>query len=68
MATKFQFEGREYTKSSFSGESHQCVGVSIGKENVALINTNTMNKAIPFSHDEWKAFLKGAKNNEFDLE
>lgn len=68
MALKFQFEGRDYVKSAFSGAGHQCVGVSIDRENVAVINTNTMDKAIFFTHDEWRAFIKGVKNNEFDLE
>ncbi len=68
MTTKLKFGGREYVKSSFSGTQHQCVGVSIDKEGVSLINTKAMDKTIFFSHDEWRAFIKGVKNNEFHLD
>lgn len=57
---------REFKKSSFSGEDHNCVGVSFGNNNVAIINTNTKKEMIIFTYKEWEAFILGVKNNEFD--
>lgn len=62
-----KIKGKEFRKSTFSGESHKCVGVSITKNDVSIVNTNTKKEIVSFTHDEWKAFIKGAKNNEFDI-
>lgn len=62
-----KFEGKEFFKSTFSGAGHSCVGVSIAEDNISIINTNIMDKTISFTDEEWKAFIKGVKNNEFDI-
>ena len=67
MQKKVQFEGRDHVTSSFSGSGHSCVGVSIGKGDVSIVNTNTRDKCIQFTHEEWSAFVAGVKNSEFDL-
>jgi len=67
MKKKTKFQGREFITSSFSGVSHSCVGVSISPNDVAVINTNKEDTIVTFTHDEWAAFVKGVKNNEFDL-
>jgi len=67
MSEKIIFNGREFHKSSFSGSGHNCVGVSIQNDSVAVINTNTKKEMITFTHDEWKAFIQGVKNSEFEL-
>ena len=67
MEKKTMFQGREFTKSSYSGAGHSCVGVSMTPKDVAIINTNTKDTMIAFTHEEWVAFIKGVKNNEFDL-
>ena len=57
-----------FRKSSFSQHSKYCVGVLIDKSSVKIINTNDNNSSvIQFSLEEWKAFVKGVKNNEFDI-
>lgn len=44
-----------------------CVAVRIG-ETVELRDTkNPAGPTLSFNKDEWDAFLKGAKNGEFDL-
>ena len=67
MKEKLVIDGREFTKSSFSGVQHSCVGVSIGKNDVLVTNTNTRSQILRFTPTEWDAFLKGVKNDEFDL-
>ncbi len=57
---------REYKKSSFSWKGPFCVGVSIGKDDVSIINTNKKDKVIIFTKKEWQVFLQGVKAGEFD--
>lgn len=59
--------GREFVKSSFSGANHSCVGVSISEKDVAVINTNTQDVLVNFTFEEWRAFIEGVKNNEFEI-
>ena len=67
MSEKITFNGLEFHKSSFSGSGHSCVGVSIQNDGVAVINTNTKKEMVTFTHGEWKAFIQGVKNSEFEL-
>ncbi|MGR3176755.1 MAG: DUF397 domain-containing protein [Candidatus Anammoxibacter sp.] len=66
---KITHEGREYRKSSYSpkGWDIKCVGVSIDEENVYAINTNKKDIVISFTIEEWKAFILGVKDDEFDV-
>lgn len=45
-----------------------CVSVKVGDDGVHLRNTEDAGKnTLAFDRDEWKAFLEGVKNGEFDL-
>lgn len=46
-----------------------CVEVdkTTGEKVVAIRHSKTPETVIIYSHDEWKAFIKGVKNGEFDI-
>ena len=45
-----------------------CVGVAIKDEAVYVTNTTTSDSPITrFTHEEWKAFVAGVKNGEFEV-
>jgi len=63
--------GPRFTRSSYThpgGIITRCVEVSIN-ENAVLVrdSKNPELKPLQFTQDEWKAFVLGVKNNEFDL-
>lgn len=54
--------------SDCGGCSCGCVGVAIEDDGVYVTNTSIANSPITkFTHQEWAAFVAGAKNGEFDL-
>jgi len=56
-----------FRTSSFSWVKSMCVAVRIGKK-VAVRDTKNPKKAtLNFGRAEWRAFIKGVKNNEFDV-
>jgi hypothetical protein len=55
-------------KSSFSGNSGNCVNVGHDKAENTLEVTDEHGNTTYFNRDEWDAFIKGVKNNEFDWE
>lgn len=56
-----------WQKSSFCGNS-TCVEVAITTEFVAVRDSKDVTKsAHVYSHEEWTAFIAGAKSGEFDL-
>lgn len=55
----------EFQKSSYSG-SYGCVGVSKHEDIIVVTNTKNKEAFVEFSPYEWKIFIKGVKNNEFD--
>lgn len=58
----------QFRKSSFSPASEECVGVCFHKGNVFVTNTKLKRrKIIEFTEGEWRAFILGAQNGEFDL-
>lgn len=59
--------GIKFYKSSFSPFGGKCVGVSIHSESVFVVNTKQKDVIIKFTKEEWIAFVKGVKNNEFDF-
>lgn len=70
MSMKYSIEGRIFKKSSFSPvlPRVKCVDVSIGENDVLVTNLSDKDSSIlRFKHDEWVAFIKGVKNEEFDL-
>jgi hypothetical protein len=57
-----------FRKSSFSDTGKSCVGVHIAEGEILVINTNKPNvPMLRFTFAEWDAFIKGVKNNEFDI-
>lgn len=44
----------------------QCVAVKRDNKAVRVKDTKT-GDVLTFSHDEWRAFINGVKNNEFDV-
>jgi len=67
MSLITEINGQKFKKSTFSGTSHNCVGVSITENNVFVVNTKTKKEIVSFTHSEWDAFIKGVKNDEFKI-
>lgn len=65
-------DDRNFKKSSLSSSSNPkfCVSVAISPEKeVAVRDTKDPGKTtLFFSKEEWRAFIKGVKNSEFDLD
>jgi hypothetical protein len=58
----------EWRTSSRSSGNGQCVEVSITPDGVAVRDTKNREGGTQlYTHDEWAAFLAGAKDGEFDL-
>ena len=66
MNTKLNF-----IKSSFcpgSGWGPLCVEVAKDGDNIVVKDSkNPSQEPLSFTKDEWSAFVKGVKNNEFDF-
>lgn len=63
-----RFKDKDFKKSSFSWVKSMCVSVAIGKRSVAVRDTKDRKKTtLHFNKAEWRAFVKGAKNGEFDI-
>lgn len=71
MAFRFPVEDSMFKKSSFTargGIITCCVAVAIRPEGVATRNSNDETKnTVFYTHDEWRAFVKGVKNGEFEV-
>lgn len=64
--TDDQFKKSSYTHPG--GIINRCVAVAITQYGVAVRNSNDPTKnTVFFTNDEWDAFVKGVRNNEFDL-
>lgn len=61
--------GRTFHKSSFSPEHGfpHCVAVSIAEDDVLIRRSDDEKPVLNFSREEWKAFVLGVKNSEFDV-
>jgi hypothetical protein len=59
----------QWRKSSFSGNGGgNCVDVAADDEKIYVRNSkNPGDAVVAFTQSEWRAFISGAKNNEFDL-
>lgn len=57
----------DFKKSSFCSSCANCVGISIEADAVYITNTTAPGPVAKFSHDEWKLFVSGVKNGEFDI-
>jgi hypothetical protein len=68
---QFAVQDEDFKKSSYThpgGIITRCVAVAIKPHGVAVRNSLDPNKnTVFFTTEEWDAFVKGVKNNEFDL-
>lgn len=62
--------GRLFKTSSHSLDDpfSKCVSVSISKKDVLVKHFYKNDQILQFTRDEWDAFIKGVKNDEFELE
>ena len=64
----FAVSDRNFKKSSFSRIITFCVEAAVTPKGVAVRDTkDSTNKTLFFNKGEWKAFIKGVKNGEFDV-
>jgi len=62
-----QWTDEEFKKSSFSGVTKNlCVEVAIRHEKVAVRNSRARDAVVEFTPDEWRAFIAGVKQDEFN--
>lgn len=67
---KFQFpvQNKDFVKSMWTGKHKKCVEVARKPEGVAVRDSKDQaGPVLYFKNDEWDAFLRGAKDGEFDL-
>ena len=63
-----QHEFGEWRKSSFSGKQTNCLEFRRTPDGVEVRNSKRPDEAtIRYTIDEWRAFVAGVKNGEFDL-
>ncbi len=59
----------DYTKSTYSPHGGLCVGVANVEGHFWVTNTKFPNNpTVKFSRGKWEAFIKGAKDGEFDFD
>jgi hypothetical protein len=57
-----------WSKSEASTATGECVEVAFADDAVLVRHSHDPSgPVLSFSHSEWKAFLAGARNGEFDL-
>lgn len=67
MKSSVEINGKTFIKSTKSPYGKFCVGVCKENDSVLVTNTKENGEQIcTFSLDEWRAFIAGVKNNEFD--
>ncbi len=66
--TRFPVKDQDFIKSSWSKNNPKtCVMVAVKPEGVAVRDSKDPEKhTLFFTHDEWDAFLRGAKGGEFN--
>ena len=61
-------DDRSLYKISSKCSSGACVGVAFLDEGVSVKNTsNEKQSPVTFTREEWKAFIEGVKNQEFEV-
>jgi hypothetical protein len=65
-----RIDSLRWRKSSFSGNGGaNCVDVADDGEKIYVRNSkNPGGATVAFTPSEWRAFISGAKNQEFDLD
>ena len=67
MNFKFPVADSDFKKAKGSTRFF-CVGVAITEQGVAVRNTKDESKdTVFFTHEEWRVFVSGVKNNEFEV-
>jgi hypothetical protein len=57
-----------WRKSSVSGENGDCVEIAFVEDGVLVRHSrNPSGPVLSFTPSEWRAFLTGTRNGEFDL-
>lgn len=64
---EFSVQDQDFKTSSWTVGHHWCVQVARKPEGVALRDSKDPEKnTLFFTHNEWNAFVKGVKGNEFE--
>ncbi|PIR45447.1 MAG: hypothetical protein COV09_01415 [Candidatus Vogelbacteria bacterium CG10_big_fil_rev_8_21_14_0_10_50_13] len=65
---KIDEEGFATSSVTYITNRRTCVSVKIENKDVKVRNTeDPTKKTLSFNHQEWTAFIEGAKNGEFDF-
>jgi hypothetical protein len=69
VVNQTKFLDEEFKKSSHTGgDRWACVEVAIRSNVIGVRHTRDASKTtLEYSHEEWDAFIKGAKEGQFDL-
>ena len=69
MNSRVKVRDKDFKVSSWSKNNPKtCVAVAVKPNGVAVRNSNDSTKnTVFFTQNEWSAFVKGVKNNEFDI-
>lgn len=66
--THVESAGVVWRKSTASQPNGECVEVTFSSQRVQVRHSRDPHGSVlSFSHSEWRAFLAGARNGEFDL-
>ena len=66
--TRFTVDDEDFRKSSWSKNNPKtCVMVAIKPDGIAVRDSKDSSKStLYFTHEEWRAFLKGVNSGEFE--
>ncbi|MFC5825651.1 DUF397 domain-containing protein [Nonomuraea insulae] len=64
-----KLDGAEWRKSTASGDNGQCVEVATNLPGIIAVrdSKNSEGSVLVFTQGEWRAFLAGAVQGEFDV-